>query len=191
VQLPAKFWSLRQLAHQNGQLILQLTTPMKKARRSSLGASPIDELLQTFTPEKTANKYFQKKYAMRKRASLGEYLPRGRKCERSRIDVLVSVPKFQLSEDVAAMESEPEMKEDDDHAFGCGFESSGADESESASVTSLLLKRKRDPVVDEATTRPSKMTPSKWRRGPCGRVLSVDTLRMRSCCALCRSSKQH
>lgn len=162
-----------------------LASPHSSPRKSTttkhakLPTSAINDLLKTATPDKIANRYFQRKYAMRTRRSVGEYLPRSHKCDSERIDVLVSVPKLVLSEEVAEMADDEEADADEHNSFDYGVPDHH-DKVDDASPR----KRKRDPVVEVASTSVT-MAPSKWQRAPCGRVVSVSTLRMRRHCHRC------
>ncbi|TMW58220.1 hypothetical protein Poli38472_011808 [Pythium oligandrum] len=161
-----------------------MITPTKPKRGA--GTTDVDvtisDLLKTITPEKVATKYFQRKYAMRRRDSVHSYLARGHKCDQSRIDVLVSVPKIQFSEDLADTNEDDEY-EGVEHALD--FDSMSEAETESSEMTESPRKRRRqDPVLKEAD-QIKQASPSKWQRAPCGRVVSVESLRVRCPCKRC------
>ncbi|GLE01068.1 hypothetical protein PINS_up009881 [Pythium insidiosum] len=169
----------------------------------------------TSTPEnKVAGRYFQRKYAMRQRDAVAPYLARGRKCASSRIDVLVSAPKVQFSGDIAAMEQKDQaeellqqQQEDEvlvdrrdsiDYAnsdtgsfdYSSPTDISFFDDNDTVVLTTPTKPPRRDPVVMDAMRNSSSplmtmQTPSKWQRAPCGRVVSVATLRLRSPCTRC------
>ncbi|KAJ0394028.1 hypothetical protein ATCC90586_000910 [Pythium insidiosum] len=184
-------------------------TPQKPRRQQRSSISPTDAAIfallhqATSTPEnKVAGRYFQRKYAMRQRDAVAPYLARGRKCASSRIDVLVSAPKVQFSTDIA-MEDE-DLTVDRRESIDYGSETGSFDYMSPTDIsffddhdmTSMAVKEpttptkpRRDPVVLEVSRNPSRLlqTPTKWQRAPCGRVVSVTSLRLRSPCTRCCS----